>query len=100
MEEIKIPTVQAIKALLDPIYDRLEAIEKALQNKNAQANYSGNKKYYRNNDLKAMFGLSNNTLIKYRDTGILPYTKIGDLYLYEVQSIDRILLSNKVSLNT
>jgi hypothetical protein len=78
----------------------LEAIEKAMQNKSAQANYSGNKKFYRNNDLKALFGLSNNTLIKYRDTGLLPYTKIGDVYLYEVQIIDRILQSNKVSLNT
>lgn len=50
--------------------------------------------YYRNEDLKKMFGLSNNTIIKYRQTGILPYTKLGDIFLYDSSKIDKILRSN------
>ena len=53
-------------------------------------------KYYRNKDLKKLFGISPNTIIKYRETGILPYTKLGDVYLYEKKELDRILEDNSV----
>ncbi|WP_166919643.1 MerR family transcriptional regulator [Flavobacterium poyangense] len=52
-------------------------------------------KYYRNEDLKNMFGLSSNTIVKYRLTGILPYTKLGDIFLYEATKIDKILRDNE-----
>lgn len=32
--------------------------------------------HYRNNDLKNLFGMCNNTITKYRVTGLLPYTKL------------------------
>ena len=94
-EEYNIPTVGSIRKLLDPIYNRLEIIQENL-NKEPQKSTKG--KYYRNEDLRDMFGLSNNTIIKYRVTGILPYTKLGEIYLYELSAIEKILNTNKISL--
>ncbi len=50
-----------------------------------------NMKYYRNKDLKRIFGFSDNTIISYRDYNILPYTKIGDIYFYPVNEIKMLL---------
>ncbi|WP_296687364.1 DNA-binding protein [Flavobacterium sp.] len=50
-----------------------------------------NLKYYRNKDLKRIFGFSDNTIINYRDYNILPYTKIGDIYFYPVNEIKMLL---------
>ena len=50
-----------------------------------------NAKYYRNKDLKRIFGFSDNTIINYRDYNILPYTKIGDIYFYPVNEIKMLL---------
>lgn len=94
-EEIRIPTIGNIRLLLEPIYHRLDNIEISLKNQLQKINP---KKYYRNNDLKTIFGLSPNTIIKYRDIGILPFTRLGDVYLYEVAEIERILNNNKINL--
>lgn len=93
-QEIMIPSVRAIQLLLEPIYERLASIESSLKNKPQKA---VSMKFYRNADLKAIFGLSSNTIIKYRDTGILPYTRLGEVYLYDIASIDEILNTNKIS---
>ena len=94
-EELNIPTLGSIKKLLDPIYSRLDVIQEII-NKEITAPNKG--KFYRNNDLKNLFGLSSNTIIKYRDTGVLPYTRLGDIYLYEIVVIDKILINNAISL--
>lgn len=93
-EEILIPTVRSIQILLEPIYERLTNIENSLKSKPQKA---VPKMYYRNADLKTHFGLSSNTIIKYRDTGILPFTRLGDVYLYDITSIETILKNNKIS---
>jgi hypothetical protein len=93
-EEISIPSVRSIQILLEPIHERLSNIENGLKTKPQK---SSPKLYYRNADLKSNFGLSPNTIIKYRDTGILPYTFLGEIYLYEVVEIEQILTKNKVS---
>lgn len=93
-EEIVTHTVGTIRKILEPIYSRLKTIDSSI--KNQASGKTENKQYYRNQDLKSIFGLSNNTIIKYRETGILPYTKLGDIFLYEVKSIDKILISNQV----
>ena len=79
-----------MKELIEPLVTRLEAIDsKISQGKTLRP------EYYRNEDLKKMFGLSNNTIIKYRQTGILPYTKLGDIFLYDSGKIDKILKSSQ-----
>jgi hypothetical protein len=95
--EIMLPSLGSIKKLLEPIYSRLEAIETRIKQSYQNSNQPP-AKYYRNNDLKRLFGLSNNTIIKYRETGILPFTRLGDIYLYEVLVIEQILTKNKISL--
>ena len=92
--EFLIPTVRGIQILLEPIYERLANIESSLKSKPQKAIPQ---KYFRNADLKDIFGLSSNTIIKYRDTGILPYTRLGEVYLYDIASIESILNNNKIS---
>ena len=88
-KERKLSFVMRVEQLIEPILLRLETIDsKISQGKVLRP------EYYRNEDLKKMFGLSNNTIIKYRQTGILPYTKLGDIFLYDSSKIDRILKSN------
>ncbi|MEY3501048.1 MAG: hypothetical protein RL308_2720 [Bacteroidota bacterium] len=93
-EELRIPTVRSIQMLLEPIYERLSNIEASLKNSKEK---SKPQRYYRNADLKNNFGISPNTIIKYRETGVLPYTRLGDVYLYEVAIIERILENNKIN---
>lgn len=52
------------------------------------------KKYYRSKDLKRIFGLSDNTISDYRNKGIIPFTKLGEIYYYPVVQIEEILRSN------
>jgi hypothetical protein len=92
--ELVIPTVRSMQILLEPIYERLTNIENSLKSK-PQKDIP--KRYYRNADLKTNFGLSSNTIIKYRDTGILPFTRLGDVYLYDIMSIETILQNNKIN---
>jgi hypothetical protein len=95
MDNLLIPSISGIKNLIEPIDYRLQRIENLLQK---QPKSNNSKKYYRNNDLKELFGLSNNTIIKYRENGTLPYTRMGDVYLYEAKEIHDILEKNRVCL--
>lgn len=79
----------ALQSALDPLFLKIEKIELSINS------FKVRPQYYRNEDLKKMFGLSNNTIIKYRQTGILPYTKLGDIFLYDSGKIDKILRSNE-----
>ena len=91
-EEIQIPSVRSIKLLLEPIVVKLQNLENELQKLPKKARPS---KYYRARDLKELFGLTNNTIIKYRNDGILPYTLLGGVYLYDAKAIDEMLEQNK-----
>lgn len=94
-EEIRIPTINTIKYLLDPIYKKLDHLSSIIPTGPSDNSES---KYYRNSDLKKLFGFSNNTIVKYRETGLLPYTKFGEIFLYEKKKIDSILKENSVNL--
>lgn len=69
-----------LEGLLKKVLEKLESREE-----------TSRPKYYRNKDLRKVFGLSSNTIIKYRDNGILPYTILGDIYLYPATEIEKIL---------
>ncbi|MEA9414265.1 DNA-binding protein [Flavobacterium sp. PL02] len=90
-KETKTSYIVAIKQLLDPLYARLEKIDSKIKGNDTKQTL----RYYRNEDLKKIFRLSNNTIIKYRQTGILPYTKMGDIFLYEASKIEKILNENR-----
>ncbi|MEZ0181899.1 DNA-binding protein [Flavobacterium oncorhynchi] len=89
-KEKKLSFIMKVKELLEPVTARLETIDSKISMGKVLK-----PEYYRNEDLKKMFGLSNNTIIKYRQTGILPYTKLGDIFLYDSGKIDKILKSNQ-----
>lgn len=86
-KETKTSYIVAIKQLLDPLYARLEKIDSKIKGNDTKQTL----RYYRNEDLKKIFRLSNNTIVKYQQTGILPYTKMGDIFLYEASKIEKIL---------
>jgi hypothetical protein len=90
-KETKTSYIVAIKQLLDPLYARLEKIDSKIKGNDTKQTL----RYYRNEDLKKIFRLSNNTIVKYRQTGILPYTKMGDIFLYEASKIEKILNENR-----
>ncbi len=92
-EEIRIPSTNIIKSLLEPINKKLDHINSLVSISSSSTTTT---KYYRNADLKQLFALSNNTIVKYRETGLLPYTKLGEIFLYEVKIIDSILEENSV----
>ena len=52
------------------------------------------KKYYRNADLKELFGLSDNKICTYRDKNILPFSRMGEIYYYPIADIDNLLSKN------
>jgi len=90
-KEKKARVVELLQGLVEPLYAKLEAIASTLKKDGVKS-----KRYYRNEDLKQLFGLSNNTIIKYRQNGTLPFTKLGDVFLYDAVKIDRILSKNEV----
>ncbi|MGZ0014826.1 helix-turn-helix domain-containing protein [Yeosuana sp. AK3] len=74
---------------LIPIINLLEKLNSKIDN-----NIKPPKKHYRNKDLKQLFGLSDNTIISYRDNNILPFTKLGEIFFYPIDKIDDILNKN------
>ena len=91
-EEIQMPTVRGIQLLLEPIVVKLQNLENELQKLPKKVQPS---KYYRARDLKELFGLTNNTIIKYRNDGTLPFTLLGGVYLYDANAINEMLEQNK-----
>lgn len=79
----------ALRNLIDPLYLKMEKLDLIISANGLRP------KYYRNEDLKKIFGLSSNTIVKYRQTGIIPFTKLGDIFLYDARKIDKILRDNE-----
>ena len=88
MKNFNIPTLEAIGQELLPILEALKRLElKTTKEPQRQ-------EYYRNKDLKKKFKLSPNTIITYRENNTIPYTRIGEIYFYPVNAIDKILSDN------
>jgi hypothetical protein len=86
--QFTIPTLESISMELKPLLLLLNEIN---------GKVDGNlypKNYYRNKDLRIKFGLSDNTITKYRDKNIIPFTKLGEVFIYPVNEIDKILEHN------
>lgn len=89
--EKKLSFMLKVQQLMEPVLLKLEVIDSKISKNNNLVKPS----FYRNEDLKKIFGFSSNTIIKYRQTGVLPYTKLGDIFLYDSAVIDKILKSNE-----
>lgn len=76
------------KETLEPVIKLLEELKTKIDN------IESPKQYYRNKHLKIYFGLSDNTILSYRDKNLLPFTKIGDIYYYPIAEIETILVKN------
>ena len=83
-------STERLKSLLNPVLNKLGVIEENLSKKKVAHKVE----YYRNKDLKEKFGLSANTIIKYRDSGVIPYTIIGEVYLYPIKHLEEVLKLN------
>lgn len=79
--KIPLKSYELLETFLTEIQSKLDSIRQP-------------KKYYRNSDLRELFGLSDNTILSYRQKNILPYTRIGDIYYYPIEEIEKILKSN------
>lgn len=88
--QILLVSIDKLESLLNPVLNKLVAIEKNLNKKTT----TSKRGYYRNKDLKVKFGLSPNTIIKYRESGIIPFTIIGEVYLYPINQFHNILETN------
>jgi len=84
---IELVTTEDVKNEILPILKELAEIK----------SYVGKvtpRQYYRNKDLKDIFGFSDNTISDYRNDNIIPYTKIGSIYYYPVKDINIVLEHN------
>ena len=84
-----IPTSEFIEEKFQMVLDEISKLKKDLCGHSNKKN-----KYYRNKDLMEHFGLAENTIISYREKGYIPYTKIGSIYYYPVEELEKKLKSN------
>lgn len=59
---------------------------------------TGITKWLKSSDVKKLLGCSDSSLINYRTSGILPYTKIGGTYYYSENDVNSIF-QNSVKQN-
>ena len=88
--QLVIIPLEELVGILNPIFSKLEIIE----NKIGKTKSFPTTLYYRNKDLKQIFGLSDNTILKYRETGVIPYTFLDNIFLYPKDEIEKILREN------
>lgn len=84
---IELVTIQDFRNEIQPVIKELNDIK-------SYFNTIVPKIYYRNKDLKKIFGLSDNTIKDYRDKNIIPYTFIGTIPYYPIKEFNRILEQN------
>lgn len=86
--QFHIPSIESIREEILPLVNQINEV------KSLVSKIEKEKSYYRNKDLKKKFGLSDNTIINYREANIIPWTKMGEIYLYPVDELNRMLISN------
>jgi len=84
---IELVTIEDVKDEIRPVLKELAEIKSYIDK-------VAPKQFYRNRDLKAVFGFSDNTICDYRNDNTIPYTKIGSIYYYPVIEINKILQGN------
>lgn len=57
---------------------------------------SSDTKWLRSNEVANLLGISTGTLKNLRDTGQIPFSKLGGTLFYSMDDINQIILANKV----
>lgn len=84
----------AVMALNDPLTRKdLEDFKSELFELLSSLNkpVSEQKKWLKTSDVKKMLGISSGTLNSMRLKGLLPYNKVGGLYYYRPEDVDKML---------
>lgn len=84
---IELVTIEDFRNEIKPVLQELNQIK-------SYVNANTPKRYYRNKDLKNLFGLSDNTIKDYRDKNIIPFTFIGTIPYYPILEFNKILEQN------
>jgi len=79
---------------IEDIHDAISPILKDLGELKSYMDSKPPKQYYRNKDLKEIYGLSDNTIKDYRDRNIIPHTWIGSIPYYPVSDFNLMLNRN------
>ncbi len=85
---MNIPTKEFIEENFVKIFNELTALKKQIKPSKIE------QKFYRNKDLKKIFGLSDNTIYYYRENGKIPFTKMGEIFFYPDDQLDKVLKEN------
>ena len=54
-----------------------------------------NKKWLKSYDLMKLLGVSHGTIQNFRDSGMLPFTKIGGVIFYDIDDVQKMIQDNK-----
>lgn len=84
--------IMTLEDLQDFKQDLLSEIRKMLAEKHASVPA---KKWLKTKELRRLLAVSQGTLQHLRLKGILPYTKIGGAYYYDMQDVEKMLTDNK-----
>ena len=87
MADIKFSFTDEFEEVLRPLIKKIESLESKILKTTPQ-------RYYRNKDLKEIFGLSDNTIISYRKQNIIPYKVLGEIYYYPIDELNKVLEQN------
>ncbi len=68
--------------LLTRLNDEIAGLRQAL---------AASKPVYTNEELRALLGVSDKTIKKWRNNGFLGYSLVGDIYLYSKEDVERFL---------
>jgi len=80
-----------LKRILTEINDLTETVTKLRQNHEDK----GLKKWLNNGDVCQILNMSKRTLLKHRDAGKVPFSKISGTYYYKPEDIERLLIKSK-----
>lgn len=53
------------------------------------------KKWLKSYEVEELLGISSNTLLTWRNNGILPYSPLGGIYYYDPEDIEKLLQAKK-----
>lgn len=86
--QFNLPSIESIREELLPLVNQINDMKLII------SKIDNKKSYYRNKDLKKIFGLSDNTIINYREANLIPFTKMGEIYLYPIDDLNKMLVNN------